>query len=215
MFGLLVAAIVVAATVWASACGFLFSYAEVAAPLGVFGEIGVRVQKTHSNCTLPTMEDYQFAWDNVQVLGTTEWEEVGANLYEKWFRVSLSETGDGYLMISKDCTKEGYQEAVLLITVLDPDDGGVWQQANAGVYPFEVPPDGEVESIAGLGAYAEGILTVNEVAVELPETFIGLNGDLGEARLFFIKTTVGDTLPLLVVSEEYFVRFDHLIESGL
>ena len=102
---------VLAITLSAAACQFSFNYTEITAPLGTVGEIGVRVQKDHNNCTLPSMDDYQFAWENIQVLGETAWEGIGPDLYERWFQVSLSEIGDGYLMISKDCTKEGYEEA--------------------------------------------------------------------------------------------------------
>ena len=117
---------VLALTLSAAACQFSFNYSEITAPLGTVGEIGVRVQKDHNNCTLTSMDDYQFAWEDIQVLGQTAWAEIGPNLYEKWFQVSLSEVGDGYLMISKDCTKEGYEEAVLPIAVLDPTADSLW-----------------------------------------------------------------------------------------
>ncbi|GAH27161.1 unnamed protein product [marine sediment metagenome] len=61
--------------------------------------------------------DYQFDWEGIQILGETDWEEIGPQLYEKWFQVSLSSIGEGFLKISKDCSKEGYEEAVLPITV--------------------------------------------------------------------------------------------------
>lgn len=206
------AAIAVAtAAVGASACDFFFSYTEVTAPIGTYGEIGVRVQKTHNNCTLSSMDDYEFAWENVQILGSTEWEEVGPSLYERWFRVSLSEIGDGYLMVSKDCTKEGYQEAVLPITVLDPDAGGIWEQAIGGTYPLDVPSGGTVKSVAGAVAYAAGTLSVGGLSIELPSPTADLPGDLAEARLFFATTDADGVFPLLIVADGSFVRFDHLI----
>ena len=207
------ALVVVFAAIAANACDFYFSYSEISAPIGTYGEIGVRVQKTHNNCTLTSMDDYQFAWENVQILGSTEWEEIGPNLYERWFEVSLSETGEGYLQISKDCTKEGYQEAALPITVLDPDEGGLWYQASGGTYPLEGVANPPIESVTGSFAYEAGVLSVGDVTVELPETAIELADYLPEARLFFTTTDVGEVLPLLVVSEGAFVRFDHLIED--
>lgn len=202
---------VAAAAVGASACDFFFSYTEVTAPIGTYGEIGVRVQKTHNNCTLSSMDDYQFAWENVQILGSTEWEEVGPNLYERWFRVSLAEIGEGYLMVSKDCTKEGYQEAVLPITVLGPDEGGIWERASGGTYPLGAPSDGTIGSVTGPATYAAGTLSIGDVTVELPNPTAELPGGLAEARMFFTTTDVGDVLPLLVVADGAFVRFDHLI----
>jgi len=196
------------AAVGASACDFFFSYTEVTAPIGTYGEIGVRVQKTHNNCTLSSMDDYELAWENVQILGSTEWEEVGPNLYERWFQVSLSEIGEGYLMVSKDCTKEGYQEAILPITVLDPDEGGIWEQASGGTYPLDAPSDGTIESVAGPASYEAGALSIGGVTVELPAE---IPSDLAEARLFFTTPDAGDVLPLLVVADGSFVRFDHLI----
>jgi len=209
ILGVLATAVVVAAVaVGASACDFLFSYTEVTAPIGTYGEIGVRVQKTHYNCTLSSMDDYEFAWKNVQILGLTEWEEVGPDLYERWFQVSLSEVGEGYLIVSKDCTKEGYQEAVLPITVLGPGVGGIWEQASGGAYPLDVASDGTIESVAGPAAYVGGTLFIGGVTVELPAE---IPGDIAEGRLFFTTTDAGDVLPLLVVTDGAFVRFDHLI----
>jgi len=209
VLSLLAAAIAVTvAAVGASACDFFFSYTEVTEPIGTYGEIGVRVQKTHNNCTLSSMDDYRFAWENVQILGSTEWGEVDPNLYERWFQVSLSEVGEGYLMVSKDCTKEGYQEAVLPVTVLDPDEGGIWDQASGGTYPLDVSSDGTIESVTGPASYEAGTLSIGGVTVELPAE---IPGDIAEGRLFFTTTGVGDVLPLLVAADGAFVRFDHLI----
>ena len=67
--------------------------------------------------------------------------------------------------------------------------------------------------MTGSFAYEAGVLSVGDVTVELPETAIELADRLPEARLFFTTTDVGEVLPLLVVSEGAFVRFDHLIED--
>ena len=195
----------------AIACEFQFNYSEISAPLGTVGEIGVRVQKTHNNCTLSSMDDYQFSWENLQLLGETEWEEVGPNLYEKWFQVSLSQIGDGYLKISKDCTKEGYDEAILPITVLEPTEEGIWHQAYEGAYPLEVPEIGTLESVMGGGVVIEGTLTIDQLAIELPVVPTGFDGELGLVRLFFTTTSDEEIAPLLIASEQFFLRFDHLV----
>ncbi|MBN1859071.1 hypothetical protein JW848_07700 [Candidatus Bipolaricaulota bacterium] len=195
----------------AAACEFSFSYSVIEAPLGTVGEIGVRVQKEHNNCTLPSMDDYRFDWENIQILGETAWEEINANLYEKWFQVSLSQIGEGYLKISKDCTKEGYEEAVLAIRVLDPPEGGVWQLANEGIYPSTDPDAETPESIVGDGIVVDGTLMIERFAIELPLNSLGLDGDLGRVRVFYTETSEGDAIPLLIVSETSFLRFDHLV----
>lgn len=209
---ILVAAIgVLALTLSAAACEFSFNFGEITAPLGTVGEIGVRVLKTHDNCTLPSMDDYQFAWENIQILGETGWEEISPNLYEKWFQVSLSQIGDGYLMISKDCTKEGYEEAILPITVIEPAEEGIWQQAYEGAYPFEVPEIGTLESVIGGGVITEGILTINQLTIELPFVPSGFDGDLESVRVFFTRMPDEEMGPLLIASEGFFLRFDHLV----
>ena len=213
--GALAAAVGLAAVVvGASACEFLFNYNEITAPLGTVGEIGVRVQKTHSNCTLPSMDEYQFAWENIQLLGETVWEEVGPNLYEKWFQVSLSQIGDGYLRISKDCTKEGYEEVILPITVLEPDEEGIWHQAYVGAYPMAVPGIGVLESVTGEGVISEGTLAIDQLAIELPFASVGFDGELGWVRLFFARTADDGIVPLLIASDGFLLRFDHLVGDG-
>jgi len=213
--GVLVAALsVLAITLSAAACQFSFNYSEITAPLGTVGEIGVRVQKDHANCTLPSMDDYQFAWENIQVLGETAWEEIGPDLYERWFQVSLSEIGAGRLMISKDCTKEGYEEAILPITVLDPAEDGIWYQAYSGTYPLEELETGTLENAMGNGVIIDGILTIDELAVELPVVPSSFEGDVGSVRVFFTKTSDAEIVPLIIASEGFFLRFDHLTSNG-
>lgn len=202
-----------AMTATVTACEFSFNYSEIAAPLSTVGEIGVRVQKDHNNCTLPSMDDYQFMWENIQVLGETAWEEIGSNLYEKWFEVSLSEIGDGYLKISKDCTKEGYEEAGLPITILAPGTEGLWQDARAGGYPLDTPEASAVETVFGSAVYADGILALDGVTIELTLAPGILDDSIGEAQAFFIRSDGGEAIPLLLVSEHFFLRFDHLVSS--
>jgi len=102
----------------ARACEFCFSYEEIEAPLGTEGEIGVRVVKTHNRCTMESPLDYDFDGENITITGETEWEQVDTNVFEKWLLVSLSSPGDGFLRVSCTCSKEGYQEAVLPISVI-------------------------------------------------------------------------------------------------
>ena len=202
---------VLAIALSAAACEFDFGYDEIMAPLGTVGEISVHVLKTHNNCTLPSMDDYQFAWENIQILGETAWEEISPNRYEKWFQVSLSQIGNGYLKISKNCTKEGYEEAILPITVLEPAEEGVWHQAYEGAYPFEVPEIGTLESVIGEGVIIEGTLTIDQLTIELSVVPADFDGELGSVRVFFTKTPDEEIVPLLIASDDFFLRFDHLV----
>jgi hypothetical protein len=205
--GLLLGAVAV------SACDFTFNYDEITAPVGTVGEIGVRVQKTHNNCTMADPFDYQFAWENLQILGETSWEEVGPQLYEKWFKVSLSAPGEGFLKISKTCSKEGYEEAILPVTVTEGAADGPFLQALSGTYPFALAADLSIKTVVGAVYLAEGLLTIGDLQVLLPTIPIGLKDYLGEARLYY--TTGGErTEPLLLVSEDFLYRFDHLVVEG-
>jgi len=195
----------------ASACEFSFNYAEVVAPLGVVGEVGVRVYKEHKNCTLPSMDDYVFESKNIQILGETAWETIDRNVYEKWFQVSLATLGDGFLKISKDCSKQGYEEAVLPITVQDPTADGVWQMALDGAYPFESPEIAFVSTTRGHAVVTDGILTLGDQSFTLPAAPTDLDGDLGEVRVFYTNDA-RETL-LLIASDDWFVRFDHMLDS--
>jgi len=196
-----------------AACEFAFSYDHVEASLGTLGEIGVRVTKEHADCTLPSMDDYQFAWAGIQVLGETPWEEIDTNVYEKWFQVSLSAIGDGFLRISKDCSKEGYQEAVLPIAVLAPSDDGTWAQAYNGIYPFADPQIGSIESTSGDGRFQDEALVLGDLLFHLPGVSVQ-EGDLGAVRVYYVMDSSGDPVPLLAVSEQLFLRLDHLVADA-
>jgi hypothetical protein len=213
MASLAVTVTVVAVGLAASGCEFFFSFDEITAPLATVGEIGVRVQKTHGRCTLSGMEDYQFGWEGIQILGETPWEEIDSNLYEKWFKISLSRIGSGYLKISKHCTKEGYEEAVVPITILEPASEGDWQQAYGGTYPFELPGGASVESAIGEASVTRDAIQVAGLTIELPVDPGGLEGEMGTARVFYARSTRDEITPLIIVSESYFLRFDHLWET--
>ena len=192
----------------ASACDFYFSYESISAPIGTVGEVGIQVQKTHAKCTLSSMDDYVIDGEGIQILGETAWEDLGGNLYEKWVQISLSEEGDGFLRISKTCTKEGYEERVLPITVLAPDESAVWTVAWDGEYPFEASAD--VVSVLASAGVSDGSLEVDGLALTLPDGAV-LPNDLPESVRVFYAEIEGRSVALLLVGEGLFVRFDHLI----
>ncbi len=202
---------VAAASMAAWACTFTFSYGDVEAPLGTVGEIGVRVQKTHNNCTLPGTDEYQFAWSHIQVLDQTDWQDLGGGLYETWLLVSLAEVGDGGVTISKDCSKEGYEEKTLPIRVAPGTEGTAWSAATIGVFPFEAPDGLEISVLQETCSVEDGWLLAGTERFELPAlSNVGLGRDLGPATLFY---TTEDRVPLLVVSESHFLRLDSFVSS--
>ncbi len=200
---------VVSVSVGASACNFYFSYDSISASIGTVGEIGIRVEKTHNKCTMTSTDEYLIQGEGVQILGETEWEEVGAEVYEKWLQVSLSEVGDGFVKISKDCTKEGYQEAVLPITGLEASHSDEnWSLAWSGAYPFETSET--VTSVAGPPAVDNSRLSVADITVDVPED-IELPDDLPESVRLFTTTTDDGLSAVLLVGDGLFLRFDHLL----
>ena len=196
-------------SVGATACNFYFSYDSIAASIGTVGEIGIRVEKTHKKCTLTSMDEYVIEGVGIQILGETAWENVGSNLYEKWIQVSLSETGDGFVKISKDCSKEGYQEAVLPITGLPGDsDEDVWTLAWSGSYPFETPE--VVNSVVGQPIFGGSTLTIGDVTVGVPEG-IGIPESLPASVRLYTTVLDGGIAPVLLLGDGIFLRFDHLL----
>jgi hypothetical protein len=203
------AALIVFVSIGASACTFYFSYESITAPVGTVGEIGIRVQKTHNNCTLSSMDDYLIDGKGVQILGETPWETVGSNLYEKWIQVSLAEVTDGFVRISKDCIKEGYEEKILPITPLAADgEDAVWSLAWSGTYPFEEPTN--LESTLGEPNLDGTTLTVGSLTVQVPDVSVLPSELPASVRLF---ATQGNDAPMaaLLVGDGLFVRFDHLL----
>ncbi len=147
------------------ACEFTFNYESVEAPLATIGDIGIRVYKTHNNCTLPSMDDYHFESDSIQILEESEWQEIERNVYEKWFKVMLSEKGDGYLLIWKECSKEGYEKKNLPIKITGNSEEV--KQANSGIYPYE--GDVNISMEKGNIEYIDNNFVINNVELVLPE----------------------------------------------
>ncbi|MCK4391299.1 hypothetical protein KAX17_00145 [Candidatus Bipolaricaulota bacterium] len=204
----LVAVLTLSVVGWA--CDFFFNYEEITALIGTVGEIGVQAQKTHNNCTMTDPLDYQFAWENLQILGETPWEEISPQLYEKWFKVSLSAPGEGFLKIFKTCSKEGYEEAILPVTITEGTTDGIFLQALSGTYPFELEADLFVKTVVGAILLEGNLLTVGDVQALLPTIPSKLEDYLGEARLYYTPGGEGIN-PLLLVSEDFLYRFDHLV----
>lgn len=193
-------------------CDFVFSYKSITAPVGTWGEVGIRVYKTHPNCTLPNPYDYQLSAEGVQILGQTPWTEVQPNVIEKWVLLSLAEVGEGYLKVSKTCTKEGYEAGLLPISVTAPAGDGAWTQAWNGTWPFDPPREGTVGSVVGNATLRGDVLSVGGVSVTLPTVPPAVGNPTLPVRLFYM-TLDGKPFPLLIVSKGLFWRYDHLLPA--
>ncbi|MEN3009785.1 MAG: hypothetical protein ABDI20_02175 [Candidatus Bipolaricaulaceae bacterium] len=189
-------------------CNFVFSYDRIVAPLGTWGEVGIRVYKTHTKCTLPSPDAYKITVERAQILSQTPWREIQPSVLEKWLVLSLAQEGEGYLKIAKTCTREGYEEAVLPLRVTAPAAGGPWETAWTGTYPFAPPAEGEVLFVQGPAVLEEEKLTVAGNLFFLPEALPSLA--FSEARLFYLVLPSGEARPLLLVAAGVFWRFDHL-----
>ncbi|MEW5826513.1 MAG: hypothetical protein AB1778_06730 [Candidatus Bipolaricaulota bacterium] len=212
MFVVTLAAMLGLVAVGALGCDFLFSYESIAAPLGASGEIGVRVVKDHNNCSLPDPYDYDITVSGVQILAQTPWTEVQRNVIETWLMISLAEEGEGYVMVSKTCSKEGYEEARMPVTILPATDDGAWAQAWGGTYPFSVPSTGDVLHRVGAPAYSDGVLTVGGHTLTLSDVPSGLEQESSPVVVFYLVD--GDAMsPLLIVGPSWFWRYDHLLAS--
>ncbi len=208
---LIVVSVAGLAGVAALGCDFVFSYSSLSAPLGTWGEVGVRVAKTHANCTLPNPYAYDISVSGVQILGETPWTDVQPNVIEKWVLLSLAEIGNGYLKVSKTCSKAGYEEGVLPVRIGAPAADGVWAKAWNGTYPFDPPAGYTVSSITGEATVKGTTLIVGRINLALPATPPALLGRTLPVRLYYV-TKDGKPFPLLIVGEGLFWRYDPVLK---
>ena len=192
-------------------CEFVFSFSAINASVGTWGEVGIRVVKTHANCTLPNPYDYQISASGAQILEETPWKDVQPSVIEKWVLLSLAEVGDGYLKISKTCTKEGYEEGVLPIRVTDPTPDGAWSQAWNGTYPLDSPAEHALASVVGDATVNEDVFSVGGISLALPNIPPALAGRTLPVRLYYV-TVDGKPFPLLIVGVGLLWRYDPLLK---
>jgi len=197
----------------AVACNVSFSYNAITAPVGAYGEIVIRVQKSPARCVLSSMDEYTIAGGGVQILGQVVWEEVGSNLYETWIALSLASVGDGWLSISRFCTKEGYEKGLLPVSVEEAPDNGTWGIAWGGVYPFETEAD--VATAVGSATFVQSgtshaWIEVGGIQVDIPDASLLPDMLPQRVRLFYTELTDGP-VALLIVGDGVFIRFDHLV----
>jgi len=190
------------------ACEFTFNYESIEAPLATVGDIGIRVYKTHNNCTLQSMNDYHFESDKLQILEESEWQEIERNVYEKWFKVMLSEKGEGYILIWKECSKEGYEEKSLPIKITGNSEEV--KQALAGVYPYE--DDINISMESGNIKYIDNNFVINNVKLvlseyNLPENILATIVNYQKPVYVFYDSNQGNEL-ILIVGEDIYYKFN-------
>jgi hypothetical protein len=84
-------------------------------------------------------------------------------------------------------------------------------QASSGTYPFESPDATSVETIAGTGQLSEESLLVGDLTFALPASASALaNATLDSVRVFYTQAE-GKLVALLIVADELFLRYDHLV----
>lgn len=187
------------ATSIGQACQFYFNYQEIQAPLGVIGTIAIRVLKDHQQCSMDGME-YQIGGRHIQILEETEWAEVDRNLYEKRLQVLLSEIGEGYLLISKDCDDEGYGERRLSITI--GEGGEIWEQAFFGEYPYET--EESILSLKGSFTLEGNHIIIDGTEVLLSQTPENLDSS---AEIILYYRADEENQAVLIIGEEFFYQF--------
>ncbi len=219
---LVICLIMTLSTLASHACEFYFNYEEIVAPLGVTGSIGIRVFKDHSNCSMPDMDGYDLQWKNIQVIEETGWEEVSTSLHEKWIRVVLSEIGQGYFMISKDCTTEGYDSKSIPITVTN--GGDLWNEVVSGQYPYETELSlkfinhfFEVDESATKIDRAAIIIENKAIALpsedEMPDFTTVLESiyNYDDTISIYYSEINGVNRALLIAGKTFFYRLDHYL----
>lgn len=184
-------------------CVMSFEPSSISSQLGNLEVFKVTVIKDHNKCTLDSMDDYHFEFENLQITGYTDWEQISYNTYEKYFQISPSETGVGEVKIWKNCTKEGYEEKVLKITTSE----------NPELFSSLLNGNFEVES-----DLSNGDFDIYEFEIE-KETLIDTlqNGlvlyeslELNPGKYFALYSNDFKSA-ISVFNNETFYRFDHYI----
>jgi hypothetical protein len=99
-------------------CDFYFEAESKIVKLQESFYVKVTIVQTHNRCTLTSMEDYHFDTKNVTILSKTAWKEVKPDVFEAWVKLESTQSGDGWIKIYKNCTKEGYQEEVFYFDII-------------------------------------------------------------------------------------------------
>ena len=187
-------------------CEFSFSQEDLAGELGSEALIKVTIHRDHNNCTMKSMDDYKFEFQNVQLIKETAWKEVARLTYEKWMIVSLSNVGEGYVKIWKVCSKQGYEEGLLPVVV--QPRATLLEDIASGKFPFDSPitkielksSKATVSSNAEIDRVIAGSSTLS-----LPYS---VQVEKGEMIVLFRDPKES---PVLIYGEGYMYRFDQFL----
>ncbi len=187
-------------------CEFTFSQEDLSGELGSEAIIKVTIHRDHNNCTMKSMDDYKFEFQNVQLIKETAWKEVSRLTYEKWMIISLSNVGEGYVKIWKVCSKQGYEEGLLPVSVLPREN--LIEDIASGKFPFDSPIT-KVE----LKSSKTAVISNTEIdrvlagssTLRLPYSVQVLKGEM------IVLFRDPKEFPVLIAGEGYIYRFDQFL----
>jgi|GEM_PF-5501124 len=105
----------------------LFEPASLELDIGEEATLSVTIVIIHANCPLD-IDDTEIAIPNqLQVIGTSTWQQVSPTMYEKTFTLAGSEEGTGHITVTRECSRYGLIEKSMPFSVggapLPPSDG--------------------------------------------------------------------------------------------
>lgn len=202
--------VVLQASTFALSCVFSFEPEAISGKVGDVVVIKVVVEKTHLRCTLDSMDDYHFEFDNVQVLGETSWNQIDQYTYVKWFKLSLSEAGEGFVKIWKNCSKEGYDEAVLPVNV--SENAELFEKINSGKFILDTQLN--IENTLVRSFYLDAERTVDKITLGDAEFKFPIEICL-KAGDIYVLYSKDYPYPIAVAGKDFFYRFDCYILASM
>ncbi len=185
-------------------CIMTFEPSYISGNLGDLKVFKITIVKEHgAKCTLDSMDDYHFEFENAQVTGYTDWEQVSYDTYEKYFQISLSETGNGSVKIWKDCSKEGYDEKVLKISI--DNNLSLTSSLMNGDFPLETDLSTENFKIYEFDIAETAILNELENGLTLYEELELFPGE------YYAVYSEDFNSAIAVFNDHFLYRFDHYI----
>ncbi len=204
-----IAFIVLLMVFWGFACDFHFEPSVYTGKLGDTFVLTVTVVKTHRNCVI-TMEDYDFEFDKVQVIGITPWNEVSSGRYERKFLLSLSAIGEGFVKISKNCSKAGYEEEIMKVKILENPD--LIKKVLNKEIPFETKLTVKKEDLLLKELFYESKdkkeITLDKLQIDNIIFKLPFKITLPTNEKIYVLFTKDYKYPILIASKEVFYRYD-------
>lgn len=101
-------------------CDFEFEVESTSVSIGSEFYVRVVLHQTHNRCVLPSFDDHVHAdAEGFELLGQTVWRQIDRYTHEWWLKVKATEVGEGWIKVFKYCSKNGYEEEVFKMTVVE------------------------------------------------------------------------------------------------